>query len=77
MIERSALSLIHPPPAHWSAAFLLLVGVAALSAQHAASESASTGQMTNPSYRLEPLAGGAVRVHAGPVHADFAPAFTV
>ena len=35
------------------------------------------GQLTNTSYRLEPLAAGVVRVHAGPVHADFAPVFTV
>jgi hypothetical protein len=77
MIDRFAHSLIHRSSARFWSAFLLLVGVAGLSAQTAAVKSASIGQLANASYRLEPLSSGVVRVHAGPAHADFAPAFTV
>ena len=68
--------IINSYPVLRLAAFILLVGGAQLSAQTAV-VSAATGQLTNTSYWLEPLAAGVVRVHAGPVHADFAPAFTV
>ncbi len=77
MIKCSGPSLIRKMSSPWAAALLLLGVVAGVAAQPAAVDSASTGQLTNPSYRLEPLAAGVVRVHAGPVHADFAPAFTV
>ena len=70
-------SIVRPLPALWSAASILLIGVAGLSAQTAAVSSSGTGQLTNAGYRLEPLAAGVVRVHAGAVHADFAPIFTV
>jgi hypothetical protein len=77
MIERFAHSLLRYLSAYCWSAFLLLVGVAGLSAQTTAVGGASTGPLANATYRLEPLSNGAVRVHAGPVHADFAPAFTV
>jgi hypothetical protein len=75
MIEHFRNPWIHP--AHLCSAFLLLVGVAGLSAQTAAVPSAASDPPTNTRYRLEPLSNGAVRIHAGPVHAEFSPAFTV
>ena len=52
-------------------AALLLVPLAETAVT--APSSIHSGQLTNTSYRLEPLATGVVRVHAGPIHADFAP----
>jgi hypothetical protein len=54
-----------------------MVLVVSIIAVIVAVNTATAGQLTNTSYRLEPLAAGVVRVHAGPVHADFASVFTV